>query len=437
MFSSDEDTSLSEVLNSHERYISRCRSAAARLAVVSGWSPNRKRVLSKLISRHAKDLRTLRKTASVCEGLNSKLVRKRNRVLQSFSARACGALYSAAQLQRKGGKVLPLRWEEFERNLAQCPTRTGRCDSTIIHPVKKASGGTRIIVNPGPRTRSAHYTIRQVHEALGWRSPYDYNSLGKGRRKALLAIREMIETGTSWLVRFDIENFFPSVKPQHLQKQLRLPAKVNSTLFMQSASPVLYKGMKAKSARHGLPQGAPASDKIASAFLGRELREICGTLAKVTYVDDGVIGAQGHSEAEQVAKALHTRLAELSGGPIGLKHIQICNAQKGLEFLGYWIKTAETDDGTMVSFWPSHSSKMKFQRELFKRMRTAGPNLVWEDAIILLESYRTAWKKAFDLWTPSEAAWEDFVACTECWVADYLSGTTKKTKPVLSYAIGA
>jgi hypothetical protein len=424
---------MTDLVPENDRYIIRCRAAADRIASRSGWSDCERRNAHKLISKHAKELKSLHNSGLGCGIASAKVIRKRNRTFKTFAGRACGEFYNFDQQRKKGQKPKPITWKSFEANLAHNPLKTGKSDGAIFYRVAKASGGHRIITNPGPRARSAHYLLSQVVTAQGWTNACDYNSAERGTEKARLAIRDLIQKdGIYHFVVFDVENCFPSVRPQHLQTQLRLPSEVISVLFMQNASPSLYVGVKAKSARHGLPQGAPASGKIASALIGREIRQIGGVLATVTYMDDGVIGASGPSEANEVAKALSKRLEEKRGGPIRLKYAKVCDAREGFEFLGYWIKASGPDSGSEVSFWPSHSAKEKFKRKLYARLDKLEDSLDWDGAISVLDKYRPEWVKAFSLWKPTTEEFENFLGETESWVSDYLSGSTKKFIPSLA-----
>ncbi len=313
-------------------YVQSCRSAADFLAQISEWKSDKHHHLVGLVRRYDRDVRRLHSLNS--QGLpEDRIHRERNRLFRSFAARACGELRRVQQSRKKGMKVPAISWEQFEAEVRRSPLLTGKSDLAQIFPVKKASGGIRIITNPGPRSRAAHYQAANILVAAGLTNPAEFNCAKKGREKALAALRDLVLQGYYYFTVFDVQNNFPSVKPSHLA-EFKLPRQVTDAVFMTCVGLTMYNGVKAKSAPHGLPQGAPACAVIASALLGREIRQIGGMLAAVTYQDGGLIGASGHREAAEVAKALQQRLANLSGGPMKLKYLEVRDVRDGLEFLG-------------------------------------------------------------------------------------------------------
>lgn len=418
-------------------YFGKCRSSLDRLAQNSQWTSAEHKQGTLLIARHLRDLKKLLRTSSHEDQQKNQADRQTVRILKSFAGRFCGELFRVSKFPAKHSEYSSISWSDFERLVRKSPLVTGKADCVIYYRTRKASGGQRVIANLGKRVRAAQYHMQQVLTARHYLNNQDFNSPGLGREKALLSIQALIENDVEYFVVFDIENYFPSVKPKHL-KQLRLPRNaVETVLFLSEVSLVICKGMKAKSARQGLPQGAPASAQIASALLGQEIRQLGGNLASVTYVDDGVIGASSLVEAQAVAKALTKRLADLPGGPIGLKFIKVCHATKGFEFLGYWIKALKKQEGVKAVFWPNHSSREKFKRNLFHRLKKKdGSALSADKCIEVMRAYREKWVQSFPLWAPSSEGFMEFVIQTECWVYDYLNGATKKIKPMFAETIG-
>lgn len=221
------------------------------------------------------------------------------------------------------------------------------------------------------------------------------------------------------------------MKPQHL-KQLKLPSEVISTVFMQSVSSSIWIGKKPKSAPHGLPQGASASSPIASALLGGIIRPFGGELATVTFVDDGVVGASGRDEAEQVAKALSKGFASLSGGPMRLKFVNVCDVRKGMNFLGYWIRATEVDGEMVVTFTASHAARKKLEQNVHRKLREKRNELgglTYDQAIEVLQVYRASWLASFSLWKMTQYERSTFYGISETWVDDFLSLKMNGIKP--------
>lgn len=399
-------------------YVQSCMSAADFLAQVSEWKSDKHRHLVGLVRRYDRDVRRLHRLNS--QGLpGDRIHRERNRLFKSFAARACGELRRIQQSRKKGMNVPTISWEQFEADVRRSPLLTGKSDLAQIFPVKKASGGIRMITNPGPRSRAAHYQAANILVAAGLTNPAEFNCAKKGREKALAALHDLVLQGCYYFVDFDVQNNFSSVRPNHLT-ELKLPRQVTDAVFMTRVGLTIYNGVKAKSAPHGLPQGAPASAVIASALLGREICQIGGVLATVAYQDGGLIGASGHCEAAGVAKALEQRLAKLSGGPMKLKYVEVRDVRDGLEFLRYWIRAIEVGGELQVHFSPSHASLKKFKRSLFSKLAKGNAKPSYDQAIAVLEAYRSKWLKNFALWAPDEFEMETFLGITECWVDDFL-----------------
>lgn len=415
-------------------FIANCVTTAARLAASSHWPAEDFAMLKRQILRCGSDLRKLNKAAK--KGAKFQATNLRSRILLGFPGNACGLLCEIERQELKGGTLQPMSWQNFDDATNQLPSRSGEPDLVNAHFKKKASGGSRLICNPGARTRASHALICQVLDASDVTSPDEYNLKGRGNKAAIEMVRQLILQGDlTYLVTFDIKKFFPSVRPKHLG-WLKMPPRIveKCLFFLDDHSPNVHdaQGGKTKMARHGLPQGAPGSAKIASALLGRELRNLGGEMGKVTYVDDGVIGACSQVDAEKVAKALKKRLADLHGGPIGLGKLEVASVEQGFEFLGYWIRLSTVDGEHKVVCKPSHSAKMKAQRRLFGRLRHAGKSLTYDQAIEIAHNYIGKWINSFVHWKPTPSQIDELMFEAECWVSDFFSGWVSKKPPVNS-----
>jgi hypothetical protein len=116
----------------------------------------------------------------------------------------------------------------------------------------------------------------------------------------------------------------------------------------------------------------------------------------------------------------------LNGGPLGLKSIQIIDTACGFSFLGYWIKTVGAGDREIIRVTPSHSAKQKLRRKLFKRLRRPEPDLDFDSALFIANSYVPQWLKGFPLWAYSSDELDDLHSQVLTWVDDYFSGYLRK-----------
>ncbi len=422
-------------------------STAQTIAASSLWPPQKLSEVQGHITGFFKTCRKLRRTYEA--GQIEKAARLERRLLRSYPARLCGELHQhrygkVAGKKPAGKKTTPLSLDDLQKRIDANPLAGRYADPAIVHIVTKANGKSRVIVSPGPRTRAGQWVLAIVLDARGIGNPFEYNCAGRGRDAAVRAITKLaLEHGCRTFVVFDLANYFSSVKPTHL-KRLNWPKEVKDhlvfftrkcVLFTRGPSNTTTNGSilsKVRSARQGLPQGAVVSGQIASTLLGQELHHIGGGMGKVTYVDDGVIGAGSPAEAEQIAKALRQRLTKLRGGPIGFTKLQISDIREGFEFLGYWIRLREGEEGVHVKITPSHSAKQKFRRRLFARLKRGGKALDLDERLVIMEQYRLRWLRAFRLWAPDDAALQDFFDETFIWVDDFGNGYLKKIKPYLS-----
>lgn len=356
-FSSDSDLRL---IDSIEEYRLDCRRALLRQSNASGWERGRISFLGRQIDDHARGLRKIVRLSA--EGRLLEANRKTALTLQAFGCRLCGILDQI--VSRKGAaEPLPkMSWNRFEKLVQASPLAGQPPDPCTVMFQKKANGKKRVITSPGLKTRAAQRPLAIVLEANGISNPFEHNGEGKGVTAALTSIkRAIIDDGLRWFVIFDLANYFTSVKPDHL-RWAPIPTEImqNVVYFNQHATLIqghkphrrMLIGRKCHPARLGIPQGAVISGILTSALLGRELRNLSEDLGIVTYVDDGVIGARSQPEAEKAARALEKQFANLKGGPIHFKYIEVRDACQGFPFLGYWVQRLEVDGQVRVRFTP-------------------------------------------------------------------------------------
>ena len=403
----------------------------SHLGKANSWNPPLIQWIEQQITSHESKCRKLRRLHMA--GDKRKAIHLEAKILRSFSARLCGELYEYGRRKASLSAAEPIEWDEFERRVNQSPLRGRSFEPALVHFTQKTNGTCRQIVSPGKRMRAAQRVLARVMDTQDGLNPHEHNCTGRGRNAAVNEIvRFILEEGIEAVVVFDLANFFPSVKPTHLE-WLNIPNEVKSNVvFFTNHVPLISFANKqgplnkTKPARHGLPQGAIASGRIASALLGRGLLHLGGEKGIVTYVDDGVIGARTLAEAQKIAHALQERMANLQGGPIGFKRLEAYDVKQGFEFLGYWIAIRETNSELKVRLSPSHSAKRKFRRNLFRRLRKLSPASDFECALAEMEEYLKLWLPQFSLWQPSVEEIESLKDEAASWVDDFFNGCLAK-----------
>lgn len=402
-----------------------------KLANRSSWEPAKVNWLKTLMRKHRSDLNRLRN--QVVSGAVDKVESSQFKVLSSFAGHAFAYIAELAKAYKNEIDFPLMTWSDFEGKVTSLPTNSSAQAEAKFFLREKAKNGHRLICNPGFEARVSHRLICNVVDAVSPPSPGEFNVSGLGSQAAVQRVIDHIETGQfTHFVVFDIANFFPSVQPKHLG-WLKWPANIMKVAFLTDAYSAYCKSVgKTKTARHCLPQGAPASTRITSALLGRELRSFSEENGKVIYVDDGIIGARSHADAQEVAKALEQRLANLDGGPIGFGKLEIVQASQGFEFLGYWIRQDESDGQHKTIVCPNNAAKEKAKRKLHKKLRQREPGLEFDAAIQIAETYMRSWQKSFKHWHPKPQALVDLESQAWSWVDDYFQGYTKKIPPAFS-----
>lgn len=400
--------------------------ALDRLAAVSDWPETELNFRRALVARHHKRRRRLHLQIACGD---TRAIRFQERVLDSYAGRLCAWLEEVVPAG-KASFPEPMPIKALDALLKDCRPMRRVFECAKLHVQTKANGDKRRVISPGRKVRVAQRLVGHVLQAWPVTNPYEYNQRGRGRNAAVKNLIHLIEERElRHLVLFDVENFFASVKPSHLSWH-PLPRQVmqHSVFFNRNAILLHDKGhgAEAKSARHGLPQGARLSGDIASSLLGRELCSLSGEKGTVTYVDDGVIGACDPAGAKDLAKALEMRFTNHSGGPLSFKHLTIIDVAEGFSFLGYWIRLIWADDKVQVVVRPSHEAKVRLKRGIFTRLKKIGAELDFDQAVKLAGEYGVRWRHSYSLWHPDEVALLEFEAEVDTYVDDFFCGYAKK-----------
>ena len=235
----------------------------------------------------------------------------------------------------------------------------------------KESGGFRILFDFGPLNRA-----RQLMVAKGLRAMHSHMleaqyAIQGGRDACASALVARVEEGTTkFAMEVDVKNFFGSIEPARLRKEIGLPNRVIDCVVSADAYRMLDKTSCLNAAlkrREGIPQGSLCSPLIAAIVISRVLRT-CNLPCSVNYADNVCLLARSEDELRVQKTALIAALKSSPFGPLGV-HLKPTVAQaEGIVFLGYHMR--KTEYGIEVA--PSDKAVMSIaiaMVKLAKKMR--------------------------------------------------------------------
>lgn len=337
---------------------------------VPAWKPEDRRHYMTALNEYSRRLQRI--SSARISGSREGLRTAAFRALTSFDARIVAAVRVAA-------------WKNgFPISYAEVVARAERAsfDKRCLEPVtarmsQRPSGKPRLVISPGYLRRGLNFILKDVLQVMGVHSPYEHAVSGLGAFAACSAIEAAMRAGYAhWLV-LDIKNYFPSVKPSHLDWIPLARGHLKNGAFLSDDVPIFRHSSLTESitddhinnaARQGLPLGSAASQQIASSLLGRLLQGLPGDLVRVTYVDDVALGARNPWDIVAAELTLSQRMAELPAGPLSLKFANRHNAARGVQFMQFKIRTDwERLGRTVVS--PSRQAFRRLQKEVLRRHR--------------------------------------------------------------------
>jgi hypothetical protein len=150
--------------------------------------------------------------------------------------------------------------------------------------------------------------------------------------------------------------------------------------------------------RQGIPQGSAVSSLVAEMLLAPVAFALPGDVRPVFYSDNILVITRQKSEAVTIAKTLKSALMSHPAGPLWPNFIEIQDARKGFDFLGYrFSKEAET-----VRVEPATFNLNKFNQRQFSDLKrlTQGEGAVADKERIRRRArrYVRSWCQAFNLW---------------------------------------
>ena len=169
-------------------------------------------------------------------------------------------------------------------------------------------------------------------ESIGFRK-------GKSREKSIELVQKALQDGYSWLVEADIEDFFPQINLEILEKLLEFYIPSKDRNFKNILLKVIKKGYilngEIKQRTRGLSVGHPLSPCLANLYLDsfdEAIKELGARI--IRYADDFIIFCKTRGEAELILDKIQSLIAQLD---LKLKKekTDIKNAADGFQFLGF------------------------------------------------------------------------------------------------------
>lgn len=321
---------------------------------------------------------------------------------RSFSTRVVATVTVTAG--REGSKLTPemLDLKLLEKKANQIDFSKGIKGSAKVVTQNKSSGNKRLVLAPCSYLRASDQIICEVLNATGQRSLLEYNRAGKGRTKAALKVKKLIENGYRYWLIFDLKNCYPSIGLNHLQSTNMPKEMLMTGVFWNSYIHLEHiPDAKAESAvRQGLPQGATASGILAGSFIEGQIAPLLGDdLEGLSCVDDVAIGARSLAGLEKVAKAIEDRFTDHNAGPLTFKHFGIYDVREGMSFLNYrFFHSGDIYPDCMV--FPDRAAKNNFRSKIFRILDDLEGE-GFETKASRVKAYVDNWITGHSAWQPS------------------------------------
>ena len=248
-----------------------------------------------------------------------------------------------------------------------------------VRPLGGKPGSFRPIALTGMRRKAQQFILRDMLLVTIGDSPFDATVHGAGGEVRLFEdIKSAIDDGFHYWASLDIRNFFPSLRPGHLE-EFPLPKwMIEKLVFLPSETPIRFTDpgcgivlseqailqgdgsdlplyypyaaedieAKVSMVRQGLIQGDVCAPQIARTVLGQELQRVLEKREVIyrSYLDDIVLGARSESELNASLKALTLRLKSHPAGPLDFHDPKIGHIKDGFFYLGYRVSIRKNGD---------------------------------------------------------------------------------------------
>jgi len=220
----------------------------------------------------------------------------------------------------------------------------------IAFTIKKKNRSNRMIEQLGFRDLIVQqYLLDELSKPFD--RMFEEGSIGfrKGisRQSAIKKIQTQIDAGYQYVIESDIEDFFPSIDLDIMEKILRDCLPAADTAILQLLSKMIRSGYVLNGHYHhrtqGLSQGAPLSPVLANLYLDEFDERMAEFGAKmVRYADDFVILTRSRDIAEKLLASSQECLAELKL-TINSEKTSIHPIKEGFRFLGMTFSRNEVE----------------------------------------------------------------------------------------------
>jgi hypothetical protein len=337
-------------------------------------------------------LSQLRAIGAAATSGNSLLARRKlDRALRSFNSRLSAVAATAAAGHFSDLSPHAFSYVDLIERANALNCFEASCGHMKVHRRRKDDGSFRAIASLSGDVRAAGRLVSDVLLAHFPESAINFTTPRKGRSAAAIAIKEAVQDGFATWIVFDIANFYPSIKPNHLEGQ-PLPRQVlRNVVFANRYLPIYGDNDTSftEAVRQGLPVGATPSPIFASSLIEGLLREFVGEHHRViVYGDDVAIGACAPEGMDKIAKAIKSGLETNPAGPLQLKHIGVYNAaESGLEILGYRFQGSPAT-GCNVTL--AQRSFHRLRLRILDRLDSSNCK-TFEQKLSIAEAYAESW----------------------------------------------
>lgn len=315
-----------------------------------------------------------------------------------------GKVLALVRAGARRGQYRPLR--SIERRAKTLDCWSPMCEPVRAEWIVTPEGKARLIGKSGPRRTAISLILRDVLTVLGVNSEIDFAQRGGGGERGYIReITERMDQGYKYWSAPDVKNFYPSIRPGHLQGLPINDGLIRNVAFLNEETNIKVKfsvaeidkiketirskypelvpsphtldvksmvSITAQALRQGLVPGSPLSPLLASWFLSEAAKEagLGDHLHVKSYVDDLAIGGKKRIAVETGVSKLAEYLSTHPAGPIFLHDAPVRN-RKRFYALGYCLLYGKGYGKRSVHVKPVRQRTNRFKARLSAVLREA------------------------------------------------------------------
>lgn len=271
----------------------------------------------------------------------------------------------------------------------------------------KPNGGTRPVMDFGPRRRALQKICDDIIKATLPRMAFEYLEKKRGAERLVLdLLQRMSAEGYRYVLTADIRNCFGSVRKEELGRLLPLPQSATHSVLLIEDDVLVVHHTPSRSilippddaARRGLPQGASTSGRVMSrAVLGPMLATTDFSNRIFLFGDNISVPVRNRPEGEAILRTVCSRLQNGCGGPLTIGYHQVAHESDGIQLVKYCVSRAARRFGGRIRIRPAAKSYQNYSRRVTEKARDGA-------SASTIELYRQSWINAFPLWEPNETS---------------------------------